>query len=463
MTLYNRRKRIALDQLVEEYTQKGLGRRIFLQRAMAVGLTASSASALLAACGGSTSTTNSVPTATSVDILNVWSDEEQASFKAVTDPFKASQKISVTVEATRDLDAELTTRIRANNLPDIAILPNPGKMRQLVQQKKLIKLDTFLDMNALKTNYAQSWTDIATVDGNLYALFYKVANKGTVWYNPSQFHSAGYTIPTTWSEMITLSDKIAQSGKYPWTMGVESGSSSGWPAADWLAEIYLKQFGPDMYDKWVNHQIPWTHDSIKTAFQTFGKIVGGNHYINGAPQSILAAGFTQASYGPFSNPPTSYMYYLGDFAEGFITTQYPQAKAGSDFDYFPFPTINEQYKGGVTGGADVIVALKDTTAVRALIQYLATAQAQSIWVKRGGFVSPNKQVSLADYPNDVERKTAQMLTASGSIFRFGADDLMPSEVENDFWKGMLTFIGDQSQLDSVLSTIEATAQQAYTS
>ena len=40
---------------------------------------------------------------------------------------------------------------------------------------------------------------------------------------------------------------------------------------------------------------------------------------------------------------------------------------------------------------------------------------------------------------------------------------MPSQVENAFWQGMLTFIGDQSQLDSVLNTIEGIAQQAYAS
>jgi alpha-glucoside transport system substrate-binding protein len=38
---------------------------------------------------------------------------------------------------------------------------------------------------------------------------------------------------------------------------------------------------------------------------------------------------------------------------------------------------------------------------------------------------------------------------------------MPPAVQQAFWKGMLTFIGDQTQLDSVLSDLESTAQQAY--
>jgi alpha-glucoside transport system substrate-binding protein len=53
--------------------------------------------------------------------------------------------------------------------------------------------------------------------------------------------------------------------------------------------------------------------------------------------------------------------------------------------------------------------------------------------------------------------------AAAPIFRFGADDLMPSQVEDAFWKGVLTYIGDPTQLNSVLTTIEGVAAQAYTS
>jgi alpha-glucoside transport system substrate-binding protein len=243
-------------------------------------------------------------------------------------------------------------------------------------------------------------------------------------------------------------------------MGVDSGAASGWPATDWVAEIYLNQSGPDMYDKWVTHKIPWTDPSIKSAIQMFGQVAGGNHYINGAPQSILATGFEPASYGPFKTPPDSYMYYLGDFTQGFITKQFKTLKAGTDFNFFPFPTINTQYQGAITGGADVVVAMKDNDAVHQLVKYLATAEAQTIWVKRGGFTSVNKSVSIDNYPDAVAKASAQMMT-SASTFRFGAGDLMPAQVQSAFWKGMLTYIQDQSQLDSVLSGIESTAQSAY--
>jgi alpha-glucoside transport system substrate-binding protein len=464
MPIFDRHQRNSLDQLVENFTQHHtVTRREFIQRAMAVGLSASAAGSLLAACGGGSATPSTTPiTTTTVDVLNVWSGEEQASFNAVVTPFEIQNDIVVNIETTRDVDAVLTTRIQGGNPPDIAILPNPAKMQQLASQNHLVPLDSFLDMTSIRSNYAGAWIDLGSSNGKFYALFYKAGNKGTIWYSPKQFQAIGAQTPATWQDLITLSNTIATSGKYPWSMGVSSGSASGWPAADWLAQIYLNQSGPAMYDQWYQHKIPWTDPSIKSAFQMFGQIVAGKHYINGAPNSILATGFQPASFLPFDTPPQAYMYYLGDFTEGFITTQFPNAVAGTDFNFFPFPSINSTYQGAVTGGADVVVALRNTTAVQKLIKYLATPDAQTIWVKRGGFTATNKGVPTSAYPNAVAAASATQL-GQASSFRFGADDLMPPAMETAFWGGMLTYIGDTSKLDSVLSSLESTAQQSYTS
>jgi alpha-glucoside transport system substrate-binding protein len=459
MHVYDRKQRDEIDQLVEDFTQHGLSRRAFIQRGLALGLSFGAVGSLLAACGGSTtSSSNSTPK--SVDVLNVWTGEEQDSFRAVIYPWSVQTGITVNIESTRDLNTALTTRIQGHNPPDIAILPNPGKMQQLAMQNHLVPLDNYLDMNQIQQEYSKGWIDLGSYNGHLYAIFYKAANKGTVWYNPKQFTANSYQIPSTWQDMITLSNTIASSGKFPWSMGTSAGSASGWPAADWIAQIYLNLNGGDMYDKWVAHQIPWTDNSIKEAFQMFGQIVGGNHYINGAPQSILALDPQTASYKPFSDPPGAYMYYLGDFTEGFIHNQFPSLVPGTDFNFFPFPSINAQYAGAVTGGADLVTALKDNEAVKMLVQYLSTAAAQEIWVKRGGFTATNKQVDLNAYPDAVAQASAKQLT-SAPLYRFGADDLMPQAVENAFWMATLNFISDQSQLDSILNNVEGIAQQAY--
>ncbi len=453
MPVFNRhQQRNTVEQLVEEYTTFKINRRQFMQRAMAVGLSTGAAVSLLEACGSSPTVGSSTPTTVkSIDSLVVISGSELANYQEVNAAFTAKTGITVNVESTRDLPGVLNTRIRGNNPPDIAA-PPLGILQSLAGQGKLLRLDSFLDMSTINSNYSSTWVNLVSVNGGVYGVPFLANTKGCIWYSPKQFQANGYTVPTAWSDLIALSDKIASSGKYPWTMGVESGAASGWSASDWIDQLYLSLNGGDMSDKWVAHKIPWTDPSVKTAFQYFGQIAHGNHYINGAPQSILATNFQPASFLPFESPPRAFMYYLGDFTEGFITAQFPSAVAGTDFNFFPFPTTNPTYAGAVTGGADLYVALKDNNGTRQYMQFLYTAEAQEIWVKKGGKASVNKAVPDSAYPDTVAAATAKQLQ-SATTFRYSQDDAMPGAMENAYWKATLQFIQSPSSLDSILSNL----------
>jgi len=105
---------------------------------------------------------------------------------------------------------------------------------------------------------------------------------------------------------------------------------------------------------------------------------------------------------------------------------------------------------------------KDTPQARALLQYLVTAEAQTIWVKRGGKISPNNKTNLSDYPDDISRLTAQSLVQT-KIGKYDAGDLMPSDMKNAYWQAILDFVGDQSKLDSILANLDKIQATAYTS
>jgi alpha-glucoside transport system substrate-binding protein len=399
----------------------------------------------------------------SVEVLGEWGGEELASFQAMVAPWQQSTGYNMSFTGTRDLIAILTTRVYAGNPPDVAILPAPGFMQELAKAGNLTPLDSFLDMTTINQDYAQGWVDLGTVNGHLYAIFMKASDKGTVWYDPKTFTANGWTVPQTWDEMIALSDQIVADAKVPpapWSIAVASGASSGWPATDWMAEILLRKYGGDVYDQLVNHTIAWTDSRVKDMWQMFGTVALTPGYVPGGATAILATNFQDGTYLPFETPPKAAMDYLGDFTAGFISTQFPDLVPEEDYSFFPFPTITEQYSGGVTGGADLVVAFRDTPVVRSFVQYLSTAQAQTIWVKRGGFTSVNNQVSLSDYPDVLTRDAAQQLTGA-TLFRFGAGDSMPAAVQTAWWAGVLAYLQNPSQLDSILANIESVAQTAY--
>ena len=85
---------------------------------------------------------------------------------------------------------------------------------------------------------------------------------------------------------------------------------------------------------------------------------------------------------------------------------------GTDFNFFALPDISSQYAGAHVVSGDSWSMFHDTPQARKLMQYLTTSEAQTIWVKRGGKISPNKKTSLDSYPDALSKQTAQILVAT---------------------------------------------------
>ena len=57
---------------------------------------------------------------------------------------------------------------------------------------------------------------LVTQGGKIWGVPYKADVKSTIWYPIKAFAAKGYTVPTTWDELIALSDKIVADGSNPW-------------------------------------------------------------------------------------------------------------------------------------------------------------------------------------------------------------------------------------------------------
>jgi alpha-glucoside transport system substrate-binding protein len=386
-----------------------------------------------------------------ITVTGTWGGNELATFQKIC---KAAG-VKVNFNTTRDLNAVLATAVKAKTLPDMAILPNPGKLRELAKQGVLRPL-TFIKKAQLK-NYARTWLRLGSYGGKLYGVYFKVANKSVIWYNPKQFKNNGWKVPQTWQELIALNRKIVAAGKTPWSIGADI----GWPLSDWLENIMVRTAGPDLYEQWINHEIPWTHPTVKKAFQVWGEIVGDPRNLAGGVDGTLATTFQKAAVAVFRKNPQAYLYYEGDFMSGIITAELPTVKIGEDLDFFAFPAINPKYGVPVVGGADVFVAFSNRPAVKKLMKYLVTVKANEIAVK-GGFLSQNKGVSLDVYPNIVSRNSAKILTRA-ETYVFDASDLMPSAVGNQggFWDACKKYLQNPAKLDAILAEMEALAKKHY--
>ena len=113
-----------------------------------------------------------------------------------------------------------------------------------------------------------------------------------------------------------------------------------------------------------------------------------------------------------TSPPGCFLHHQGSFITDFFVKANPDLKPGDDFNFFPFPDIDPQYAGAVEVAGDLFGMFRDTPQARALMKYLATPEAQAIWVKRGGALSPNKAVAARRLPRPDRAAAGQTLTTA---------------------------------------------------
>jgi alpha-glucoside transport system substrate-binding protein len=397
----------------------------------------------------------------SVTILAVWSGgddpkKEEYAFKQVLKPFTAKTGVEIKYTSTRDINAAITAGIQSGNLPDIAGLPGPGKMIELAKAGNLKPLDGLFDAAAYRTDTPGA--SALLVDNKQYAEFFKGSVKGLIWYNPKVYTGG---VPTSWDDMNTKATTAlgTLAGAKEWCIGLGSGAGSeGWPGTDWLEDFVIRQSGADVYDKWVNGTQKWSSPEIKSAWTEFGKALTNS---SGDSNLIITTSFEKAGDGLFATPPTCLFHHQASFITSFFLKDNPSLVAGTDYNFFIEPDLNPAFTGAVTGGGDLLGMFNETPQSKALMQYLITPEAQAIWPKiGGGALSGSKGVAIDVYPDEISKASAKALSGA-KIFRFDASDAMPAQMEAAFRKAILDFAKDQTQLDTILASLDTVQTSAY--
>ena len=388
-----------------------------------------------------------------VTVVGSWSGSEQESFEAMVAPWEEMTGVEVQYTGSRDLAAQLTAGIASGSLPDVAGLPGPGLMKEWYAAGALKPLD-FIDFATYEAETPPGFAAAGKSpdDDKLIAIFTKAAVKGLIWFNPANWTGGE---PATWEELQTAAQGAVSGETKPWCIAMESGAASGWPGTDWIEDIVVRQAGPDVYDAWVAGEQLWSSPEIKAAFETFGEAVANSY---GGSDTILTTNFGAGGNGLFTDPPQCLFHHQASFMTDFFKNE--GGAADGDFDFFVMPDINPDFAGSVTTAGDLFGMFNDTPQARSLIQWLLTADAQQIWVERGGFISMNKNVPVDAYPDDASRRSAEILQAAGNA-KFDGSDLMPNAMNDGFFKAIVDYIRDPGQLDSILQRLDGIQADAY--
>jgi len=419
--------------------------------------------AAAAACGGGESSSSSgggggstSSVSGSISVMGVWSGPEQAAFQKVIDGFtEANPDVKVQYTSAGDqLPTQLSTAVEGGNPPSVAFVAQPGLISDFVKKGAVKPIE--YAASDVEQNLGQSAADIGSVDGKLYGVLYKAANKSLVWYNVKAYTDAGVQPAKTWDEFIKDAATLKASGVPAYSIGVDV----GWPITDWFENIYLSQAGPDMYDKLSKHEIPWTDPSVKDALTTMSQVLTDSSNIVGGTDGALQTDFPTSASNVFIDPPKGAEIMEGDFVPGSVKTTLQPV---TGYDVAPFPQVGDT-PNLVMGGGDIAITFEDNPAVEAFIKYLTTTQAAEIWAKVGGFASLNRGLDPSVYPSKIEETTAGVLSTA-SAFRYDMSDLQPAAfgatVGQGEWKIFTDFVKNPDDIDGTAAALEKAAAKAY--
>jgi len=369
-------------------------------------------------------------------------------------PFETCTGAKINYVGDKAFETQILVRAKAGNPPDIAIVPQPGLLQQLVATGAAKVAPQAVADNVDKF-WGADWKAYGSAGGKFYAAPSGASVKSLVWYSPKEFKDKGYTIPTTLAELKTLSDTIAATGKKPWCAGISSGEATGWPVTDWMEDFMLRLSGPDVYDQWVTHKIAFNSADPTAALDAVGAYLKNDKYVNGGLGNVKSIASTTFQDGglPILQGTCSMhrqaSFYASNFPKG--------TKVAEDGDVFAFYLPGVQATDHpVLGGGEFNLAFADRPEVQAFQTYLSTdtwannkAKISSD-VTGGGWITANKGLDVANLINPIDKLSASILQDPKTVFRFDGSDMMPAAVGSDaFWKQATAWITGQSTKDTV--------------
>jgi alpha-glucoside transport system substrate-binding protein len=427
---------------------------------------------VVAACGGggSDETTTTAGASgdsyTDVDVsgteVSVWgapTGDEGASIQATFDVYGAAEDATVTYTGSDSIEQDTRIAVDGGAPPDIFITPQPGSICEFAGNGDLVSLeDMGFDIAALEAAHGAYLMGLGECDGSHYTIPTNTNYKSIIWYNKPAFEAGGYEIPTTWDELLALSQQILDDGTTPWCIGFGSEAATGWPGTDWIEDIMVRTAGADVYNQWTSHEIPFNDPSVLHAFDLFGEIMFADGFVLGGADGVAAIDFRDAPDPMFNDPPSCMLHRQASFIANF----FPEGVVpGTDADFFDFPDIDGS---GAMGGGELAMVFNDRPEVRALLSAYADVPLQCVQAAPKGHgvagierISANANTPADCYESDTVRKQAEAVAAAlgNNSFVFDGSDLMPSAVgQGSFWTGMVDWSrGTPAQ--EVVDTIEA--------
>ncbi len=407
--------------------------------------------------GGSVGAGGTDPGDGTVEILGAFVDTEQDGFEAAIKGFEEESGIDIKYTGDNTFTTLVRQKVTSGNPPDIALFPQPGLLLDLARQDNVVPIDEFLDVSSLQDSVIPGLLDASTDDeGTMFGSPMRVAVKSLIWVPKKAWEDGGYAEPKTYQELIgDLSEQIKGDGIAPWCLGYESGTATGWVGTDWVEEMVLRTGGPENYDKWVAHEIPFDDQVVQDGFDAYGELVFGDGLVYGGNTAILNTAVDAVDDPQMTNDPKCMMQRQGNFVIDFFAKDV-QKNLDDKVKVIAMPPYEGGFDGNpVLGGGDVAALFNgEDDEAKEVMKFLTSPEFGAEWAQQGGWLSPHTTFDESNYPDQTTKDIAKIAT-SADVFRYDGSDLMPAEVgAGSFWEGMVEWTRGNKDTATVTKDIE---------
>ncbi|MGI9607153.1 MAG: extracellular solute-binding protein [Acidimicrobiales bacterium] len=404
----------------------------------------------------------------------------------------------IDVELLSNDNFDLTTGLSTGQVasfPDIAGFFKPPEPWA---QDRAVDLSTFIGEETLRSDFGDYLVDLMTSDtqagSELHGVPMNLHPKGLVYYPRRAFETAGYDVPTTWDELVELSQQLVDDGRTPWCFQWEAGFASGFLGSDYLENLVLRAGGVDVYDEWVAGDRAFDSPEILEAAGLGEEILFGPGFIRGGVESISSTEWPTVmtrllDVDPLTGaegPQCWLVQHLAQMADllGQDASLGTAGKLGDEVNFFMLPPLGAGSPVPVTGSGLLATAMTDRPEIRALMQYIASPEWGVVWagVEGDTYLSANRRFDTAAYEGMVGPETgrtqprargdadariamhdAQRAAIDAGAWRYDASDLMPTTfgawtedfVPGPFWQGMIDWVDQVRPIEEILADIEA--------
>jgi alpha-glucoside transport system substrate-binding protein len=384
-------------------------------------------------------------------VVTMAGPEVEVEAQGLLDSFAAFEEdtgITIEYSGDRSFEEQIGGQVDGGNAPDIAMFPQPGKIRDF--QDDLVPIPS--DIADGFTGLPEGLLERATIDGELYGVPAKADLKSLVWYSPAAFEEGGYEVPETMEDMLAMADEMIANGDTPFCVGIGSDAATGWPMTDWIEDFMLRLKGPDVYDQWVNHEIPFDDPDVVEVVQYVYDLWSTEGMVYGGTENIAATPFADAGLPLLEDQCMMHRqgnFYAANWPEG---TEIGEEGA---VNAFYLPTFADQDFGQVTlSGGIYAAAFSDRPEVMQVLEFIGSVDYADARAPVGGFLAPNQETDASLYPTEIEQTFATILSEADPV-RFDASDLMPGAVgAGSFWTACVDIVTGNKSVEEALASVE---------